>query len=67
MSWLNASDYLVMDVVARDRAEELLETSALTFATACDDDTVAPESAGPRPARARSPLTTGSCCVSRAA
>ena len=66
MSWLNASDYLVMDVVARDRAEELLESSALTFTEACDE-IVAPESAGPRPARARSPLATGSCCVSRAA
>jgi hypothetical protein len=67
MSWLNANDYLVMDVVARDRAEELLESSTITFATASDDATVAPESVSPRPARARSPLATGSCCVSRAA
>jgi len=67
MSWLNANDYLVMDVAARDRAEELLETSALAFADAPADDTVAPECSGPRPARARSRLATGSCCVPRAA
>ena len=67
MSWLNASDYLAMDVVARDRAEELLETRTLTFAEACDDDTVAPERSGPRPARARDRLATGSCCASGAA
>ena len=67
MSWLNASDYLVMDVAARDRAEELLETSALTFAEACPADTVVPEGSGPRPARVRSHPATGSCCVSHAA
>jgi hypothetical protein len=67
MSWLNANDYLVMDLVARDRAEELLETSTLTFTEVRADDPVAPECSDPRPARARSPLATGSCCVSRAA
>ena len=67
MSWLNANDYLFLDVVARDRTAELLETSALAFADVPADDTVAPECSGPRPARALSRLATGSCCLSRAA
>jgi hypothetical protein len=65
MSWLNANEYMVMDVVARDRVEELLETSGLVAACAAREDVETSE--GLRPDGAGTGSARRPCWIARAA
>ena len=65
MSWLDANEYMVMNIAVRDRAEELLETSRLADASAACDEVSTPD--GPPACGAQSRRATDPCWVACAA